>query len=259
MHATNRSRELIVILALAAGLSAVPADAQHRPIQREGRTPPNTPDERGNQRIRPPHERDRWRLGVAVEELDVGVRVKSVERNSAASQAGLEAGDIIVTVGGYQVGRVGWQSYALDDELQKQADASGRVRLLVQNRRNNRLTNLDVRLQRGGEPANEPIIRGRALLPDDARLPRDAEIRVRLIRRNLLGSKTYAEMTQRVNEPAPVAFELRFDPQRVELDKEYELEIEILSRGRRIFSQQGRTPLRLDPPPQRLDVRLRAG
>ena len=50
--------------------------------------------------------------------------------------------------------------------------------------------------------------------------------------------------------------DLRFDPSRVELDKEHELEVEILSGGRPLYEPSSRQRLRLDPPPF-VDVRLR--
>ena len=75
-----------------------------------------------NPRLRPPGERDEWRLGVAVDMMEVGARVRSVDRGSPGDTAGLEIGDIIVTVAGFQVGLVDGRTYRLEDELQRQAD-----------------------------------------------------------------------------------------------------------------------------------------
>ena len=71
-----------------------------------------------------------------------------VIRDTPAWDAGLETGDTIVTVDGYQIGFVNNQLYSLGDELQRRADRYGRVTLLVQNRRNGRLVNVDVQLDR---------------------------------------------------------------------------------------------------------------
>ncbi len=90
----------------------------------------------------------RWRLGVYAYNTSTGVVITGVVPRTPAQQAGLERGDVIVTVNGYQVGYVNDWVYYLGDELQRQAQDDGRVRLLVQNRRNARLINLDVRLSR---------------------------------------------------------------------------------------------------------------
>lgn len=193
------------------------------------------------------------------------MRIRAVDRGGAAESAGLEVGDLIVTVAGYQVGRVGGRVYTLENELQRQADAAGRVRLLLQNRRNNQLTNVEVRLQRGqagggsggGGGGGDAIVRGLAIAPSDARLPRDAQLRVRLVRRALLGAKTYAESTQPLRGAGPAPFELRFDLQQLDRDKDYELEVEILSLGRALYVQNGVYPVRIDRPPPAMEVRLR--
>lgn len=207
-------------------------------------------------RLRPPGGRDEWQLGASVDSLDTGARVRQINRNSPAERAGLEVGDIIITVGGYQVGRVGGQTYTLEAELQRQADSNGRVRLLVQDKRSNRLTNVSAQLERGRQES-ETVIRGRAIVPDNARLPRDAQIHVRLVRKAILGERIVVETTEPTRGASPVEFALRVDSGRVESDKEYELEVEITSQGRAIYVANGRYPVRFDRPPQRVDVRLR--
>lgn len=96
-------------------------------------------------RIAPP--RGDWKLGVWVYNTDTGVVITRVQRGSAAERRGLERGDRIVSVGGYQVGYVGDYLYPLGYELQRQVDRRGNVLLLVQNVRNNELTSFEVRLE----------------------------------------------------------------------------------------------------------------
>ena len=100
--------------------------------------------------VPPPNPRrgDRWRLGVYTEDTPTGVIVTSVIRDTPAWDAGLEEGDTIVTVNGYQVGYIDRRLYPLGEELQRRAGRNGRVTLLVQNRRNGRLVNVDVQLER---------------------------------------------------------------------------------------------------------------
>ena len=88
-----------------------------------------------------------WRLGVSSENRLTGVEITRVSPNSPAATAGLERGDIIVTVNGHQVGTVGGRIENLSAELASHADRNGRVQLLVQSRRTLRLAIVDVRLE----------------------------------------------------------------------------------------------------------------
>jgi hypothetical protein len=113
-----------------------------------------TPEGMPQTRIAPPDEDRRrllprrWVLGVHAYNTENGVVVTRVVPGSGASEVGLEERDRIVTVDGFQVGNVAGQLYLLGDELQHRAGSQGRVRLLVQNWRDNELVNLDVRLRR---------------------------------------------------------------------------------------------------------------
>ena len=91
-----------------------------------------------------------WLLGVRVRYLDTGARVTSVSRNTPAARVGLERRDVIVSIDGYQIGYVNRRLYDISTELNARAGRSGRVRLLVQNCRNNQLVNVDVQLARIG-------------------------------------------------------------------------------------------------------------
>jgi hypothetical protein len=90
---------------------------------------------------------DRWVLGVHAYNTETGVVVTRVVPGSAASRTGLEPGDRIVTVDGFQVGFVGDLLYPLGEELQRRAGRGGQVGLLIQNVRTGGLLNRTVRLQ----------------------------------------------------------------------------------------------------------------
>lgn len=96
----------------------------------------------------PPDRRGRWQLGIFARNTDTGVVVTNVLPRSAARRAGIEPGDVIVAIRGFQVGWVEDRLYPLGDELQRQADRAGFVSLLVQNVRNRRLVNIPVQLDR---------------------------------------------------------------------------------------------------------------
>tara|TARA_R110002049_G_scaffold47902_3_gene138506 strand:+ start:21410 stop:22144 length:735 start_codon:yes stop_codon:yes gene_type:complete len=95
---------------------------------------------------RPP-QRGGWYLGVYGHYSPTGLLLTQVYPNTAAARAGLEVGDRIVAVNGHQIGDVLNRRIAIDSALQ--TSRSGRVRLLVQDRRTHRLVNLDVQLTRG--------------------------------------------------------------------------------------------------------------
>jgi hypothetical protein len=109
----------------------------------------------GGARWIPP--RSEWKLGVWGYSTDSGVVVTRVSPGSAAARVGIESGDKIVTVGGYQVGYVGDLLYPLGFELQRHAGRRGDVLLLVQNVRNEELMNLNVQLDRPGRDRPIPL------------------------------------------------------------------------------------------------------
>ena len=138
-----------------AGPQAAPRGAQGRESQEESEDGwPGGMQERsaapGQGRIAPGFPPfpppARWWLGVYAYNTPTGVVITRVVPGSPAARAGLEPRDRIVTVEGYQVGYLHRRLYALGPELQLRADPSGRVLLLVQNWRNDELTNMDVRL-----------------------------------------------------------------------------------------------------------------
>jgi S1-C subfamily serine protease len=89
-----------------------------------------------------------WRLGVWARNTDTGVVITRVVPGSAAASHGLEEGDRIVAVNGYQIGWLRDRLYPLGEELQRRAGRRGFVSLLVQNVRNQELLPLDVQLDR---------------------------------------------------------------------------------------------------------------
>lgn len=89
-------------------------------------------------------------LGVQVRYLETGARITRVIPNTPAWRFGLETGDVIVAIDGYQIGYVRGRLYDLPSELNARARRMGWVRLLVQNVRNNQLLNVDVHLEGHG-------------------------------------------------------------------------------------------------------------
>jgi uncharacterized lipoprotein YbaY len=74
-------------------------------------------------------------LGIMARNTATGVEVVSVNQGSVAQAAGVQSGDTIVTVAGYQVGLVGDRLYDVGDEVSRRVGPGGQVPLLIRNGR----------------------------------------------------------------------------------------------------------------------------
>jgi uncharacterized lipoprotein YbaY len=181
----------------------------------------------------PPDRFNQWILGVSVRYDDTGALITHVDRDSAAWDAGLERRDQIVAVDGYQVGYVNRQLYPLERELHLRADRRGNVRLLVQNHRNQRLVNIDVRLRRPRRPADRErpdrersgLVMGTVDSRVPGPIPRNSVLVIRLIdtTSRITTIRPLAQTTVRDPGPFPVPFELAFDTSQIEAGREYAL------------------------------------
>ena len=90
-------------------------------------------------------------LGVRGTDTAEGVLITQVVPGTPADLAGLERGDRVLTVGGYQVGVVatptGPRVYPLGRELARRIGPTGEVTMLVQDHRSGRITNITARPQ----------------------------------------------------------------------------------------------------------------
>ncbi len=133
----------------------------------------------GDARYLPPTQANRpasYRLGISVQNSPTGVQVVSVSPGSLAQSVGIEPGDTIVCVSGYQVGYVGDRLFDLGDELARRVDASQSVSLLVRDGRSGGLENVPVRFG-----AASRALTGRVFAADNARLPASAVTVVRVL------------------------------------------------------------------------------
>lgn len=89
-------------------------------------------------------ERERLILGVYANPIEAGYRVYGVAPRTPAARAGIEPGDVILAVDGYQVGTVGRAFYSLWQEIQTRGETDLHTVLLVRNVRNGQVLNLDV-------------------------------------------------------------------------------------------------------------------
>ena len=84
---------------------------------------------------------------MAIENLETGVRAHRRRARPAGRHApGSKRGDVIVNVGGFQVGYVDGALFDLGDELRRRVDQQGRVTFLVFDERNRQLRSMPVTL-----------------------------------------------------------------------------------------------------------------
>lgn len=186
-------------------------------------------------------EPSQWRLGIAIQNLDTGVLVTEVDRNLPADRAGIEVNDIIVNVGGYQVGYVGKQLFDLGDEIRKRVDANGRVEFLVLDKRQTRLVNVPVELQQ----QNSRSIAGQATYRERIALSPQATLTVRLrdVTYPQWQNVVVAQQTVRADGQPPIKFAIDIDPQAVYPDHRYALDAWIADQNRLMFQSQSSVPV----------------
>ena len=185
--------------------------------------------------------RQRWSLGVRVDNLETGVRITHVSPATAAWQSGLESRDRIVSVNGFQVGYVTRRLYDLGRELNLQADARGWVRLLVWNHRNGELVNIDVALDRQGGPTRPPRVRGiegEVTFATSVTAAQNASVAVQLldITDRLKTPKRIAIQEIPYRGQTPVRFFLEVDVDSLSPNRRYELKASLNVNGRPVMA-----------------------
>jgi len=115
-------------------------------------------------------------LGVMARNTTAGVEIVSVSPGSVAQSSGLDVGDTIVTVGGYQVGLVGDRLYDLGDEVSRRISPAGQVPMLVHVKRTSELALKPVQFD-----VATRSVSGVLTAEGNATVPRTSLITVRLL------------------------------------------------------------------------------
>jgi predicted metalloprotease with PDZ domain len=139
---------VVVTVALLTGLATANAFAQHNTDVTTAKLQNEKPATEASSPKQLTKPRRQWILGVRADTTQTGYLIEQVQHPSAASKAGLEAGDRLICVNGHQVGHVGGQVVSLARTLDRAGNRNGYVQLLVQNRRNQRLVVVDAKLHR---------------------------------------------------------------------------------------------------------------
>jgi uncharacterized lipoprotein YbaY len=185
-----------------------------------------------------------WRLGVAIENLETGVRLTDVERGLPADNAGLKRDDVILAVGGYQVGYVDGALFDLGDELRRRADARGRVTFLAFDARNRQLRSMPVTLT----PQNAAVgVRGQILCKERISFSSRAVLTVRLRDVTFPNWQNVTVGQQQIPNPSnpPIPFAIDFDPSTLFPDHRYAVDA-WLADGSQIIVQTS-APISVNP------------
>jgi len=182
-----------------------------------------------------------WQLGITVDNTTSGVVVRNVQPRSAAERAGLEAGDIILTVGGFQVGYVDNRLFDVGEEIRRRVDSQGTVRMLVQDLRTGKVNLLNVNLQ------NVSVsVRGDVVWRDFGKIPVGATLQVRVD--NI--SRPYQAigggiLNTLITQNQPIPYELNLDPSYLVAGERYQIQAMIRSGDQVIYASA--QPLLIDP------------
>ena len=172
-----------------------------------------------------------WQLGVSVENRDTGVLVRSVAPNSAGARARLEPNDLIIAVGGYQVGMIDGRLFDLGEELKKRADASGIVSILVQDHNSGQISSVRLQLD-----ASTTTLSGEVVYRERFALPSDAIITVQIedVTRPYIVVRG-GQISMRSNGTSTMPFEIAYDANYVFPEDLYQIRAYVTSGGRTIL------------------------
>jgi len=182
----------------------------------------------GNQQAR------RWRLGVTGDNRQTGVLVRQVSSGSAAARARIEPGDLIVNVGGFQVGMVEGRLYDLAEEINRRADANGQVTLVVQDRNSGQLAVVPIQLDN-----HDARLTGVLSYRERGPLPTDAIVTVQV--ENLTRPHFVVRNGATQFRPLPgtsIPFEIAYDPSFINPQDTYQVRATVTSAGRTILETQ---------------------
>lgn len=197
-------------------------------------------------------ESRQWRLGVTGDNTNTGVLVREVTANSAAARARIETGDLILNVAGYQVGLVNGRLYDLAEEINRRADASGNISLIVQDHRTARLSAVQIRLD-----AHQSLLSGRLINRERSPLPSDAIVTIQI--ENV--SRPYYTVRNGQTSFRPpltgnIPFELAYDPTYINAQDIYRVSAFVTTGGRTILDTPQPQRVITSGNPSQVELRL---
>ena len=177
-----------------------------------------------------PNQKD-WKLGVYVQNTDIGVVVTQVAPGSAGQQAGIVPNDVIVAVGGSRIGSFDNRIVELADEIRRNTDFAGRVTLLIFDSRQQRLQSRPVSMN-----STSSTMTGSVVVRDRIQLPYGSVLTVQLQN----SSNPYYEIAggksvSRADGIGPFGFELNIDPRYLDPRDQYQIYASIASGTQELY------------------------
>ncbi len=172
-----------------------------------------------------------WRLGVTGDNQKTGVLVRQVSSGSSAARSRIEPGDLIVNVGGFQVGIVEGRLYDLAEEINRRADATGLVNLIVQDHNSGQLASVPIQLDNHDTRLTGSLnYRERSPLPSDAIVTVQIENVTRPYYAVRNGSTQFRPVPG-----ATIPFEIAYDASYINAQDTYQVRATVSSGGRTIL------------------------
>lgn len=103
-----------------------------------------------------------WQLGATIQNTPSGVLVQQVVPGGIAQAAGLKPGDVIVAVGGSQVGYTNGRVVDLIYEINRRVDINGKVRLTVLDSASRQMRTYNLNISQ--RPSASNVVSGRVFL-----------------------------------------------------------------------------------------------
>lgn len=198
------------------------------------------------------NNRPKWNLGVTGDATELGVAVQSVAPNGAAQRAGIEVGDVIINVDGFQVGMVEGRLYDLNSELTRRADLTGAVALLVQDRRTLRLARVRVQLD-----GDELSLQGNLLVDSRNPIPSDAIVTVQIENLTRPYYRVHRGQTSfRAQGGTSVPFKIHYDPAYIYPQDTYQVRAFVTANGRTVLDTPVPQTVLTRGNPSRVNLRL---
>jgi uncharacterized lipoprotein YbaY len=209
-------------------------------------------DLRLNPQLNPtPNQQPRWKLGVYSKDTDTGVRIIQVVNGSAAQRSGLEPNDLIISVGGYQVGYVNGQLYDCATEFERSANNDGWVSMLVQDSRSGNLRNLPVKLE-----SRYSRLTGSIVLNGYQQLPPGSYAVVELQEILRPGMPPVVLNQCRIDNPNgyQVPFTINFDPQQIDTRRTYVLSGRVMASNQTMYAPRNTVQVLAPNTPQNVQL-----
>lgn len=173
-----------------------------------------------------------WKLGINGTNTEAGVSVDQVTANSSAARAGINPRDRIVCVAGSQVGKVSGRIFEISEALNRNADSTGRVSMLVQDGRSLQLRAVLVQLEDQQSGLSGTLsVRGGTIPPNSL-----VTVQLENVSRPLFQIRN-GEYSFRIPNysTGELSFTLNFDPSYIFSSDSYRVRAYITSNGRTLF------------------------